>query len=146
VGADEHGLLVTPLQYCISPDRGLFVLYPYAGVNLQEHFKMLRAVRPDMVLMHINRAAVHLLLGLDEVHSKVSTLLVGTCLFTLAGTLCALVVVLDMCASKMRMYVIVDTASLPSCYSAGRITQLQQPEAELPTACMPQETVMHSRN
>jgi hypothetical protein len=95
VGADKHGLLVTPLQYSISPDRGLSVLYPYAGVNLKDHFKVLQAVRPDMVLKHVNRAALHLLLGLDEVHSKVSTLpLGGMCLFTLAETLCALVVVL----------------------------------------------------
>jgi hypothetical protein len=74
VGADEYGLLVTPLQFSISPHSGLRVLYPDAGVNLQDRFNEMRAVRPDMVPLELNRASAHLLFGLADVHSKVSTL------------------------------------------------------------------------
>lgn len=75
VGADKHGLLVVPLEFTISTEDGLTVMYPYGGHNLDTTFKMLRAVsNPDIVLQEINRAAVHLLLGLWDVHSKVSTL------------------------------------------------------------------------
>jgi len=70
-GVDERSLVVVPIEYNIGVSSGLSVYYPYAGTNLAQHFNLLRATHSPNLYEQINIAAVHLGLGLEDVHKRV---------------------------------------------------------------------------
>jgi hypothetical protein len=83
--ADRHGLLVVPLECSSSSNGGMSVWYADAGMNLKDRFAELQCESPEKVLEEVVKVATDLLLGLEDIHAKVSTLPVGgMCLFTLA--------------------------------------------------------------